>query len=247
MNTQYCQLNRCLLLAALLVFGVTAQAAESGGVDLPYRPPLKMRELGKTLYGKVVETMDSPPYTYVLLDTGNQKVWAAGPLTPVKPGDAVGVSTEMPMQHFHSSNLKRDFELIYFSNQIAVDGKLTVNAGMDPHQGMQMAAGHDASLAKIKKAEQGKTIAEVYAQKDKLAGQRVRVRGKVIKYIGNVFGQNWLHIQDASSQQQLVVITKDKTDSQAVVLVEGTVTLNKDNGIGHVYEVALDKASLQTK
>ena len=74
----------------------------------------------------------------------------------------------------------------------------------------------------------------------------MRVRGKVIKYIGNIYGKNWLHIQDSSSQKNLLVITADKSHAD-VVLVEGTVTLNKDNGIGHVYDVVLENARLISK
>jgi hypothetical protein len=246
MKTPYYQIRQFLLLSLLFWSSSLVQAADSGGMELPYRSPLPMLQVNHSIFGKVVETMDSPPYTYVLLDTGARKVWAAGPITPVKVGDSVSVSAEMPMQKFHSKTLKRDFDVVYFSNRIGVDGKSGTMDGMNPHHDMNLKP-EDASLAKIKKANNGKTIAEIYAQKTQLVGKRIRVRGKVMKYTSNVFGKNWLHIQDGSSQQQLIVITPDKTEPGAVIVVEGTVTLNKDNGIGHVYEVALENASLSKK
>ena len=247
MNTHYRQFGPLLLLSLLLLSGSLAQAGEAGGMELPYYPPIQMQPVAAHgIFGKVVETMDSGPYTYVLLDTGKRKVWAAGPITPVKIGDAVSVSAELPMQHFHSTTLKRDFDVVYFSNRIAVGGQSGARGSLDPHLGINDQAG-DVSLANIQKADKGKTIAEIYAQKAQLAGKRVRVRGKVMKYTGNVLGKNWLHIQDSSSQQRLVVITKNDTQPGAVVLVEGTVALNKDNGIGHVYAVVMEDANLKTK
>jgi hypothetical protein len=187
--------------------------------------------------------MNAGGYTYVLLDTGKQKVWAAGPVTPVKVGDAVRVEADMPMQHLHSKTLKRDFDLVYFSDEIAVAGQATAHEELNPHQGSKHSR-DDASLAKIKKADKGKTIAEIYRQKLQLAGKHVRVRGKVVKYTSNVLKNNWLHIQDSSIGKDLVVITHDKTQLDKVVVAEGIVSLNKDIGIGPVYEVVLENARL---
>ncbi len=245
--------GQLLLLPFLMLAGAATMAAEKGGMEIPYTPPINMMQTGHVgtqaaehdLYGRVVQTMDSGGYTYVQLDTGDHKVWAAGPITPVKKGDAVKVGTNMPMQHFHSKTLKRDFSLIYFSNSIVVAGAPKMNASMDPHHGM-LPKTENVPVTKIKKAKGGKTIAEIYSKRKQLAGKRIRVRGKVIKYIGNIFGKNWMHIADGSSKQNLLVITADKKQAE-VVLVEGTVVLNKDNGIGHVYPVVLDDAKVISK
>jgi hypothetical protein len=239
-----------LLLPLALLCGTVANAGEPGAMDIPYTPPIKMMQTGheagqpavRDLYGRVLETMNSGGYTYVRLDTGEEKVWAAGPITPVKKGDAVKVRTDMPMRHFHSKSLKRDFDLVYFSNTIVVAGKNKTKTAMDPHQGMTQQGGETPAV-KVKKAKNGKTIIEIYNKRKQLAGKRVRVRGKVIKYIGNIYGKNWIHIQDGSSKKSLLVITSDKNHAD-VILVEGTVVLNKDNGIGHVYPVVLDDAKV---
>jgi len=250
MDTQVKLTGRVLLLPCLLLAGTMANAGKPDGMDMPYTPPLEMFHTGQVteqaashdLYGRVMQTIDSGGYTYVQLDTGKQKVWAAGPITPLKKGDAVKVSTSMPMQHFHSKTLKRDFDLIYFSNTIVVAGMPKVTADMDPHHGMPPKT-EDVPATKVSKAKGGKTIAEIYSMRQQLAGKRIRVRGKVIKYVGNIYGKNWIHIEDGSSKQDLLVITGDKNHAD-VLLVEGTVVLNKDNGIGHIYPVALDDAKV---
>ena len=67
--------------------------------------------------GKVTEVIDIAGYTYAEVDTGKEKVWAAGPVTPLKTGDTISFSTKMPMQNFHSKALGRDFSVIYFINR----------------------------------------------------------------------------------------------------------------------------------
>lgn len=68
--------------------------------------------------GKVLEVIISSGVTYVEVNAGVKKVWAAAVgTTPVKKGDTISFSTEMPMQNYHSKNLDRDFAVIYFVKQ----------------------------------------------------------------------------------------------------------------------------------
>jgi len=72
--------------------------------------------------GSVLETMNSGGYTYVNVDTGTDKAWAAAPQCVVKVGDKVEISQGSPMEKFHSKTLDRDFDLIYFVPAINVSG-----------------------------------------------------------------------------------------------------------------------------
>jgi len=66
--------------------------------------------------GRVTDVITAAGFTYAEVDTGKEKVWAAGPgITPLEKGDMVAFSTEMPMHNFHSKSLGRDFPLIYFA------------------------------------------------------------------------------------------------------------------------------------
>lgn len=251
MNTQLRLTGRFLLCALLLSVAWLARAEHKGGMDLPYMPPLEMRNPQaqakvEAIYGKVLETMNSGGYTYVHLDTGKQQVWAAGPITKVKVGDAVRVEADMPMKNLHSKTLKRDFALVYFSDSIIVAGQTAAQHGeMEPHAGDKRH--EDIALGKIKKAHKGFTIAEIFKRKLHFAGKRVRVRGKVVRYTTNVMQNNWLHLRDNSTGKDLVVITHDKTHLGAVVVAEGIVSLNKDIGIKPIFEVVLEKSRLSNK
>ena len=74
---------------------------------------------GPTATGKVLETMDAGGYTYLQIDTGHDKIWAATAPIKLKIGQLLTVPLEMPMENFHSAKLNRDFPLIYFASRVA--------------------------------------------------------------------------------------------------------------------------------
>jgi thiol-disulfide isomerase/thioredoxin len=76
----------------------------------------------RNIYGKVTDVITAAGFTYAEVDTGAEKVWAAGPgVTPLKKGDMVAFSTETPMHNFHSKSLGRDFPVIYFIKRYVTD------------------------------------------------------------------------------------------------------------------------------
>ena len=45
------------------------------------------------MLGKVTQVIDAAGYTYAEVDNGKEKVWAAGPVSPLKAGDEVFAQT----------------------------------------------------------------------------------------------------------------------------------------------------------
>jgi len=70
------------------------------------------------LSGKVVETMDSGGYTYVLLDNGGKKVWAAIPTSNVTVGQELTLQPGQEMTNFKSKSLNRTFDSVIFSGGV---------------------------------------------------------------------------------------------------------------------------------
>ena len=214
--------------------------------------------------GKVAETMDAGGYTYVLVDTGTNKIWAAAPQFPVKKGDAVAVPDAMPMTGFHSKTLNRDFDVVYFAGSIPVNGANpdaatlppghpAIDSGADgklPANHPPVAGGTKTSkmdFTGLKPAEGGKTVAEIYAASESLAGKPVKIRGKVVKYNAEIMGRNWLHIQDGTGSvggNDLLVTSTDKAKVGDTVLIDGTVATNKDFGAGYKYRVMVEDAKV---
>lgn len=123
-----------------------AMPAESAAAGQPAAMP-------GTWQGTVAETMDSGGYTYVLLDTGAQKIWCASTQTTVAVGDKVTIPQGQMMVDFRSATLDRVFPEIYFTNAIWQQGSEPQGGGMpaghpgmggDPHGGMP--AGGDQAM-----------------------------------------------------------------------------------------------------
>ena len=206
-----------------------------------------------TAAGKVTETMDAAGYTYVEVDTGSQKVWAAAPKFQVEVGDRVVIPQGQPMPNYHSKTLDRDFELVYFVPSIRN------LAGGTPPEGLKMPAGHlsntgpktpaQVDLSGIEKAEGGMTVSELFAGKADLAGKPVTLRAKVVKFSPRIMGKNWLHVRDGSGDaaaktNDLTVTTNVTAKVGDTVLISGAVTLDKDFGAGYKYDVIIEDAKV---
>ena len=216
--------------------------------------------------GKVVETMNTAGYTYVLADTGSNKVWAASTQFAVKVGDAVTFTAGDPMQNYRSKTLNRDFDLVYFAGSISVNGLSGPEAALPPghppvagtpapvlppgHPSLAgQTASPDLSLTGIKPAAGGETIQQIFAKAPKLAGKPVAVRGKVVKYNAMILGKNWLHIRDGSGSAEkhdldLAVTTMATAKPGDIVLVTGTLSINKDFGSNYKFDVMIDGAQV---
>jgi hypothetical protein len=204
--------------------------------------------------GKVVETMNSAGYTYVQVDDGQQKIWAAAPEFKVAVGDDVIVPEGMPMQNYHSKSLDRDFEVVYFVDSILNPNSpaAAAAAGMpDGHPNTQVApaATADIDFTGIAKADGGQTVAEVNNAKTDLAGKEVAIRGKVVKYNAQIMGKNWLHVQDGSGDagagtNDITITTATEAKVGDTVLLSGKVTLDKDFGYGYKYALIIEDAKV---
>jgi hypothetical protein len=108
----------------------------------------------------------------------------------------------------------------------------------------------EIDLAGVARAEGGKTVAEVFAEKDALAGQKVAVRGKVVKTNAGIMGKNWVHVRDGSGADGTNDLTVTTTMNPLpkvgdTVLVSGTAVTNKDFGMGYQYPVLVEDAEVK--
>ncbi len=224
---------------ALLSTGIinSAYADQSNTDEIQQPAPNK-------IYGKVTDIIDAAGYTYAEVDTGKEKVWAATSTTPLKIGEMITFTTEMPMKNFHSNSMNRDFALVYFVSRFITDKESlteTTTAMASPHGKIKPAPVVKA-VEGIDKVEGGNTIAEVYTDKQKLNGKVIRVRGQVTKFTANVMNKNWLHIRDSSTLNDLTITTDSTAAIDAVVVIEGKLALDRDFGYGYVYPLIVEDA-----
>jgi hypothetical protein len=219
---------------------------------------------GGQITGKVLETMDAGGYTYVQVDDGVNKIWAAGPQAQVAKGDKVTLPQGMPMKNYHSASLNRDFDVVYFVEYIQRgDGPAPMAKAPAPAAGgtaetpklpegmhptmdaAQSAKEAGVNFKDLKKA--GQTVAEVFAGQKALAGKEVAVRGKVVKFNAQIMGRNWIHLQDGTGTDgtnDLTITTSDLAKVGDTVLAKGKVVLDRDFGMGYKYAVLVEEAKV---
>ncbi|MBU0673815.1 MAG: DNA-binding protein [Proteobacteria bacterium] len=247
-----------IALGVLVVFSAGCKnSATTSNTESPQTvsqvPQVVQPESG--ISGSVTETMNASGYTYILVDTGGEKVWVAGPMTQLKVGDEVFVPDGSHMTNFKSNTLNREFEEIIFAASIMVGG---ADQSFD-QAASQAPADHPAGVggvtpaaditdfSSIVKPEGGKTVENVFNEKGSLNEKEVLLRGKVVKYMSGIMGKNWLHVKDGTGSagtNDLVVTTQDSAKVGDTVLLKGTLYTDKDFGSGYRYDVIVEEASI---
>lgn len=249
-----------VLVVAIIAIGAVllyqSESLRSGsGQDSPQTavPPSPVSSVAGLTTGKVIETMNSGGYTYVHVDTGSEAIWAAGPETVVAVGDVVSFPPGMQMANFESESLNRTFDVVYFVSEIktgsAASGKPQMPMG-HPQVGASGADVDDMDFAGITVPEGGQNIATLYAQKDRLVGRSVVVRGKVVKFTAGVMNKNWIHLRDgtgAEGTNDLTVTTDTVAKIGDTIVARGVLTSDKDFGFGYKYEILIENADVKVE
>ncbi len=198
---------------------------------------------------KVLEHMNASNYTYLRVEENDKEYWMAVPQLPVENDEIVYYSKSMEMKNFHSEILKKDFPSILFVQDISktVSSPNSQNPmGENPHvTGMTL----QKEEISIQPAANGKTVAQIFEQKEILNGKAVIVKGKVTKYNEAILDKNWIHIQDgtnANGEFDLLVTSKDVTKVGDIIIAKGKLALNKDFGAGYSYKILIEDAAIST-
>ncbi len=201
---------------------------------------------------KVLEVTQSPTYTYLRVSEGNKEFWMAVALIDVRKGETLHFTSAMEMEYFHSKELDRSFDRIYFVSDISKSPVPLRNN--EPH----MHASHSSPHGEMRPATTRKdvsvapregavSIAELYAGKNAFNGQTVKLTGEVVRYNPGIMNRNWVHIQDGTADGDNYSLTVTTTDNVAVgdlVTIEGTVALGKDFGSGYYYALIVEEAKV---
>ena len=214
----------------------TAKAADAANGA----PDADLREIR----GLVAHTTSVSGYTYVQVETDEGLLWAAGPRAEVKVGDRVRLSHAALMEGFYSSSLGRRFDQIYFAASLRVEDAGTSGPASAPH-----CTPAPASTAPLERARGGHRVAELVDRRSELAGERVRMRGRVVKVNSSVLGRNWIHVEDGSQGSNgvtsLTVTSLHAADVGCIVVLDGTLVIDADFGYGYRYPLLIEDATLE--
>ena len=110
-------------------------------------------------------------------------------------------------------------------------------------------AGQAVPLPKASGTTKVMTIADVWKNRETLAGKTVTVRGKIVKYNGGILGVNWMHLQDGSGSapdgsNDLAITSEADSKVGDEVEATGILAVNRDIGSGYRYGAIIERAQL---
>ncbi|KOH44209.1 GW dipeptide domain-containing protein [Sunxiuqinia dokdonensis] len=195
----------------------------------------------------VEEVIQTSTYTYLKVSENSQEFWLAVNRQEVEVGEKYYYESALEMKDFESKALGRVFDSIYFVQKFSQQ-PITSNNPVAGKQSPQGKALEDFNEGiQINPVDGGVSIADLYASKSDFSGQQVTVKGQVVKVNKNIMSRNWLHIQDGTKHGEnydLTITSNEVAEVGDVIVVEGTVTLDKDFGAGYFYELIMEDGKI---
>lgn len=199
---------------------------------------------------KVLESEEAPGYTYLKVDELGNQYWIAVPTMNVEEGDIIYYSKSMRMDDFQSNSLDKTFDYVLFvedASKTAPAPSVMMGQEMDsPHK--DGAIPQEKTNVSVEPLKDGKTVEQVYMQKNSLKDKVVKIRGTVTKFNSAILNRNWIHIQDGTGGSEnfdLLVTSSDEVSVGDVIVIEGKVSVDKDFGHGYSYPVMVEDAKIK--
>ena len=199
----------------------------------------------------VLESKDAGTYTYVKLDENGKQFWAAITARQVEIGKSYVFSGGMMMQDFESKQLDITFDSVMFIQNFDEAGTSQPSKSSfqkpDPHSHTKTRL---RNQIEVEPAKGGRTIAGIYDNLGSLDGNKVIVKGQVVKISKNIMNRNWIHIQDGTQSGKhydLTITTYEPVNFSVgdVVTFTGTLSVDKDFGAGYLYDAIVENASVE--
>jgi len=191
---------------------------------------------------KVEQILDAGTYIYLEVTENDETYWIAVTRMDIEVGEIVYFSKSMEMKNFESKTLNRTFESVLFVQDASESPDQ--KSGSNPHQNLTIQVDEEIS---IETPADGKTVEQVYNEKESLNGKTVKVKGKVVKFNAGIMKRNWFHIQDGTGDAKsndLVVTSQEEAAVGDVVTIEGIVVNDKDFGSGYFFPVIIEYAKI---
>jgi len=193
----------------------------------PETPPLE---------GKVLETIATGGYSYILLEKDGKKGWVAVPGTKVTVGQDIKVRPGLEMGLFSSKTLKRSFDNIIFSPGLVTGApNQPVQVKPTAEAAMNLPPGHKAVDKKTQlQGEKKQSAPEAKAQpkkKDHMGimaqpgNEMTALSGKVIE-TRDAGGYTYINLEKDGKQSWAAVPTMKVTVGEEMKLQPGAVMKN---------------------
>lgn len=206
---------------------------------------------------EVSEVVQASGYTYLKVKENSDEKWMAVTKQDVQEGDVLYYDEALQMTNFHSKDLDRTFDVIYFVNQVSKTPLMNHPAAGTSGMGNMMGGAHSGKIESGKKgsisltkSDEELTIAQIFENPADYSGREIEIRGVVVKVNKEIMSKNWIHIQDgteSNGKYDLTVTTTDAAEVNDEVSLKGKVTLDKDFGSGYFYDIIVEDAVITAK
>ncbi|MDA3906351.1 MAG: hypothetical protein PF484_09775 [Bacteroidales bacterium] len=196
----------------------------------------------------VLEHMEAAGYVYILGDQGGAKRWFALTSRQVIEGEVFYYEDPLIMKDYFSKELERPFDEVLFLSRVSKNPQDLAPPSIDNTMSAKKSIGKittEQHKINIDLPENAISIGELYEQMETFNSQKVKVRGKVVKFSPEIMQTNWIHIQDGTSFQDkfdLTITSNEIVKEGDIITFEGIVSVNKDFGYGYFYELILEQA-----
>ena len=193
------------------------------------------------------EVIQGTSYTYVRASADGKDYWVAINKSDIMEGGTYFWSKGMAMKNFTSKELNRTFDNLYLVQDFTDQPITADNNSMSPSSPPGTQPIPQKKGVNVKPAEDGISIADLYAQKSDYEGKPVKIRGEVVKFSSGIMNKNWIHIQDGTQDDNnydLAVTSQDFVSVGDIAEFEGVISLNRDFGAGYFYDVIMEDARL---
>ena len=227
------------VLSLLLIIGLTSCNQDNKSTDS------RTTKSNFDYSGIVKEVIQTTNYTYCFVNTNNTDYWIAISKLNINEGEVIYYNKGLEMLNFHSKELDRTFSVVYFVQKASKNPNSGIVTNTVTQDNLTTKPKIDKKNFSYDKAFDGITISDLYANRDKYANKKVRIRGRITKFNSSIMRRNWAHIQDGTDNNgnfDLTVTTQETVNIDELVTFEGTIALDKDFGAGYFYPIIMEEA-----
>lgn len=211
----------------------------------------------QTHTGTVLESTIAGSYIYVRLQLGEEEVWISTfpefLKVEISKGDILEYQGGIPMQNLTSKALDKTFESILLVTKVKVVEKDSIKVPEDEYHKVKTADITRAvppSKGEIEKAKDGRTIAEIFAEREALKGKEVILQARVMKVSKRILKMNWVSLQDGtgtSPDNNIIFTTLKDPAINDVITVKGIIKTDVKLGGNYEYKVLIEDIDLSRK
>jgi RPA family protein len=192
---------------------------------------------------KQIEQHAETPLTYIQVDDGTGRIWVSMPQTQVEIGNEVTLTGSVLLNF-------GPYDMVILSEGVS-------SVSGSPH-GAPAPSTTTITVkpGEVEKVENGYTVEELFSSRASLDGQTVKVRGKVVKVVGELtvggVPRVWFHIQDGTgspahkTDDLIVTYSGDPPIAPGdIVVATGVLGADKDIGAGYFFDAILEDATVE--